>query len=189
MINSIYYSGVASNNLYVKDEIGVGWNSWLGALAVSGGSGASNVSLLSDSHLRNGILPALDHSHFSESEGDGLASWDRGVEDLAVGGKSTGVLNLSLLTGGALLALSLFEDVDGDSVVKFGLSQVLRSRVSRGVVSSSLSGSSFFWSDGSLIAQLSGNSVSETSKGVILDSDCTDGSGHNGKLGELHFII
>ena len=70
----ICYS-LAVYNFNVEDQVRVSWDVWLGGGSVSGGGWASNISLGSYGHLWKGILPALDDLHFSDVEGDWVASY------------------------------------------------------------------------------------------------------------------
>jgi len=86
------------DNLDIEDKVRVGGDSWLGGSTIGGGSWAANISLLTNGKVDDCILPALDHSHFTNSEGNWLSSWDRGIEDLTISSEGSGVLNLSSLT-------------------------------------------------------------------------------------------
>lgn len=70
-------ASLAVDNLDVEDEVGVGWDSWLLLGSVSGGGWATNVGLLTDAELKDGVLPALHDSEVTDSEGDGLATRNR----------------------------------------------------------------------------------------------------------------
>merc|ERR1719231_321298 len=105
----------ATNNLDVEDEVRVGRDAGLGTGAISGRGGATEIGLLTNGHLSHSGLPALDHGHLTDSERDGLATGNGRVENLTVGGKSAGVLNLGSLAGLALSAGTLGKNVNRDS--------------------------------------------------------------------------
>ena len=116
---------VASNDLYIENEVRVGRNARLGACAVTCCSGAAKVSLLADRHLSDGGLPALDHGVATNRKGDRLASRNRGIKDRSVRGERASVLDLGLLSIQALIAGTLRKYVNGDAVVNLHLRKIL----------------------------------------------------------------
>lgn len=74
-LSVIFCYSLAVDYLDVEDQVRVSWDVWLGGSSVCGGRWASNIGLGSYGHLWKGILPALDHLHFSDVESDWVASY------------------------------------------------------------------------------------------------------------------
>jgi len=118
-------SSLAVNDFHVENKIGVCWDSWLGWTTIGSGSWASNISFLADTEIKDSIFPTLDNSHITDGESNWLSSWNWRVEHFTICGESTGILNLSSLSGLALSSGSLFEYIDSDTTFKLLFSQVL----------------------------------------------------------------
>jgi hypothetical protein len=88
-------------------------------------SWTADIGLFAYGKLKNSIFPAFDYSEFTNSEGNWLSSWNRGIKDITIRGKGASIVNFGSLTGLALIASSLLENINSYSTFEFLLSKVL----------------------------------------------------------------